>query len=198
MFAALVICRLMHYSAAMALFGASIFAWTLAPPRLAAMLNQSAWRLAVAATWIMIVTALCWLVLEAGMIGDGWPDVFHPATIGAVLFGTEFGQAWQVHCILILALLAVIAKRRPSLTVTASALAVASLGLIGHAAVQSGAIGWLHRTNLALHLAAGGFWIGGLVPLLSTLRLVGEPLLVAMRSSLCGASRCSVMRRSRS
>jgi copper resistance protein D len=43
--------------------------------------------------------------------------------------------------------------------------------------MQSGPIGWLHRTNVALHLAAGGFWIGGLVPLISTMRLAGEPTL---------------------
>src|SRR5450432_3524218 len=115
MSAILVICRFLHYSAAMALFGASIFTWMVAPPSLAARLTKSAWRLAMAATGLMIVTALCWLVLEAGITGDGWPDVFQPNTIGAVLASTDFGRAWQLHCILVFALLIAIAMRRPFL-----------------------------------------------------------------------------------
>jgi copper resistance protein D len=108
------------------------------------------------------------------LMGECWQDAFSPDTIGAVLFGTEFGQAWQVHGLLVLGVLAGIATRRSSIIWPTSALALASLGLIGHAAMQSGAIGWLHRTNLALHLLSGGFWLGGLVPLLSTLGLMGE------------------------
>jgi putative copper resistance protein D len=69
--------------------------------------------------------------------------------------------------------------RRPTLIWLAAALTLASLGLIGHAAMQSGPIGWLHRTNLALHLLGGGFWLGGLLPLLAALRLLGETSLRA-------------------
>jgi copper resistance protein D len=174
MLSTLVICRWVHYTAAMLLFGASTFVWLLAPPRLAATLNKSAGWLAIASGLLLTATAVFWLPLEAGLMGEGWQDAFSPDTIGAVLFGTEFGQAWQVHGLLVLGLLAGIATRRSSIISPTSALALASLGLIGHAAMQSGPIGWLHRTNLALHLLGGGFWLGGLVPLIATLRLMGE------------------------
>ncbi len=54
-----------------------------------------------------------------------------------------------------------IAGRRPAIL---SAGLLASLGLVGHAAMQTGAVGALHRANHALHLLATGAWIGGLIP----------------------------------
>ena len=51
-----------------------------------------------------------------------------------------------------------------------SAALLASLGLVGHAAMQTGAEGALHRANHAVHLMAAGAWIGGLVPFAMCLR----------------------------
>ena len=45
-----------------------------------------------------------------------------------------------------------------------------SLGLVGHAAMQTGVEGALHRANHAVHLIAAGAWIGGLVPFAMCLR----------------------------
>ncbi len=55
-------------------------------------------------------------------------------------------------------------------TSVASAALLASLGLVGHAAMQTGAEGVLHRANHAIHLMAAGAWIGGLVPFAMCLR----------------------------
>jgi len=41
---------------------------------------------------------------------------------------------------------------------------LASLGLVGHAAMQTGAEGVLHRVNHAVHLLTTGAWLGWLVP----------------------------------
>ena len=43
-------------------------------------------------------------------------------------------------------------------------LLLVSLGWVGHAAVDSGG-GVAHQINQMVHLAAGGIWLGGLVPL---------------------------------
>ena len=45
-----------------------------------------------------------------------------------------------------------------------SGLVLASLALVGHAAMQTGVEGVVHRANHALHLLTAGAWIGGLIP----------------------------------
>ena len=52
----------------------------------------------------------------------------------------------------------------------ASAALLASLGLVGHAAMQTGAEGVLHRANHAVHLLAAGAWLGGLIAFAMCLR----------------------------
>ncbi|HEY3620958.1 MAG TPA: CopD family protein [Roseiarcus sp.] len=55
-------------------------------------------------------------------------------------------------------------RARWAATSLVSAALLASLGLVGHAAMQSGAEGVLHRANHIVHLLTAGAWIGGLVP----------------------------------
>ena len=157
----------------MLLFGASAFISVLAPPPLGTVLEKAFRRVHAGTAWVLTLTAVCWLLLETGAIGDGWPDVVDATTISAVLVGTEFGRAWLLHLALLVALLAGVTWR-PALTCALSALVLASLGLIGHAAMHAGPPGWLHRANLAAHLLSGGFWIGGLVPLLAAMRFTGD------------------------
>ncbi len=45
-----------------------------------------------------------------------------------------------------------------------SGLTLASLALVGHAAMQTGVEGVLHRANHAVHLLTAGAWLGGLIP----------------------------------
>ncbi len=192
MFAALVVCRWLDYGLAMFMFGASTFLWGLAPRRLAGALHPLARWLTLAAG-LTLATASAWLFLEAGTMGDGWADMVRPETVGAVLFETTFGHAWRIHEALLLCVLAALAVGRGDLAWPASSAALASLGLIGHAATQSGPIGWLHRATLAVHLLAGGFWLGALVPLVPTIRHLGDPAMrhdaiVALRRfSRCGS-----------
>jgi putative copper resistance protein D len=191
MFEVLASIRFVHYSAALLIFGASVFIFLLAPPALSAVLSRPAWRLGLALGVVLIVSAGGWLSFEAGMMGDGWNDVFRPDTIGAVLLDTDFGMAWQLHGALLLALLMGLAMRHSTVIWLTSALALASLGLIGHAAMQTGVVGWAHRANLALHLLCGGFWLGGLLPLLAALRLTetslrADAIIALRRFSLAG------------
>jgi copper resistance protein D len=167
--AALIIVRFAHFSAAMLLLGIASFAGFIVPaaqrPRYAMAARWTAALLAV----LLAATGLLWFGLEAGEAGNGWADVANPAIWAALATGTDFGATWIWHLVLIgLLPLAIALSVRPRRwTVLALALAVlASLGLVGHAAMQPGAIGWVHRISAMLHLVAAGFWAGSLAPLL--------------------------------
>lgn len=155
----------------MLLFGASTFACGLAPRRLAAALERPTRRLGIVCVAVLAATALGWLMLQTGMMAEGWADAFDLGRLWTVLSGTQFGWAWQLHGAAVLALAAGLGLRSRRLVWPLSGAVLASLGLVGHAAMLSGPAGWLHRANLALHLLGAGFWLGGLVPLLATLRL---------------------------
>ena len=129
--------------------------------------------LALIASVVTVISAIAWLALESASMADEWSAAVDPDAIGAVLTDTAFGHAWAVHLVLAAALVAVIVfgpRARWGPTAVASAALLASLGLVGHAAMQSGAEGALHRANHAVHLMAAGAWIGGLVPFAMCLR----------------------------
>jgi copper resistance protein D len=176
--AALVLCRLAHFAATMLLFGAGAFIWALAPEALARELAGPVRRMAAAAIIVAAVTALAWLALEAGQMGDGWGDSVNPDTLSAVAFETDFGQVWLWRIGLALVLVGALCLGRHdrwAFVVPASALLLASLGLVGHAAMQDGALGALHRLNHAIHLLCAGAWLGALPPLLLCLKRCDDP-----------------------
>src|SRR3984885_3049578 len=100
-------------------------------------------------------------------MADDWNAAVDPDQIGAVLTDTAFGHVWTAHLFLAATLVTVGAfgpRARWAGITTASGALLASLGLVGHAAMQTGAEGVLHRGNHAVHLLTTGAWIGGLVP----------------------------------
>ncbi len=172
--AALALCRFTHFAATMTLFGAAAFVSALAPPELARALAPAIRRIAAIAIPLALASALAWLALEAvSMAGALDADA-----LSGVLFDTSFGAVWQGRLVLALALVValVLGKGGPSLVLTlASALLVASLGLVGHAAMQEGALGALHRANHALHLLTAAAWLGGLPMFALCLRACRDP-----------------------
>jgi copper resistance protein D len=164
---ALALCRFAHFMAAMLTFGMSAYLWLYAPERLRLALSPAIRRFALIASIVALITAIAWLALESASMADDWSAAIDPGAIGAVLTDTAFGHAWAAHLILAAALvLVVIFEPRAQWVATAVAAAalLASLGLVGHAAMQTGAEGVLHRMNHAVHLLTVGAWIGGLVP----------------------------------
>ena len=152
---------------AMLTFGMSQYLWAYAPQRLKLALTPPLRRLALITSLIALVSAIIWLQLEAASMAGDWSAALDPGTIGAVLTDTAFGHAWAAHLVLAAALVAVVvsgSRDRWTATLLASAALLASLGLVDHAAMQTGAEGVLHRVNDAVHLLAAGAWIGGLVP----------------------------------
>jgi putative copper resistance protein D len=166
---ALVICRLLHDGAALGLFGASAYVALLVPAGLAPALGRAMTRIGLAAVPLVGLTTLLWLALEAGQFGEGWSDTVRPATLAAVLFDTAFGHAWQAQAILALLLVAGFAvggARRTGVAAGLSGLILVDLAFMGHPIMRSGAAGGWLRASFALHLLAGGFWLGSLGPLL--------------------------------
>jgi putative copper resistance protein D len=170
---ALAFCRFAHFLAAMLTFGMSAYLWAYAPERLRLALSPFVHRVALIASLVALVTAIVWLALESASMSDDWSAAVDPAQIDAVLTDTAFGQMWALHLFLAAALVAVVGfgpRARWAPTSLVSAALLTSLGLVGHAAMQTGAEGILHRANHAVHLLAAGAWIGGLVPFALCLR----------------------------
>ncbi|MGC2782854.1 MAG: copper homeostasis membrane protein CopD [Roseiarcus sp.] len=190
---ALALCRFIHFMSAMLAFGMSGYLWAYASERLKLALSPIARRLALIASLVALVTAIAWLALESASMADEWSAATDPEAIGSVLTDTAFGHVWAAHLVLAAALVAVVVlessahpfREKPASTFSQSApgprarwaatslvsgALLASLGFVGHAAMQSGAEGVLHRANHAVHLLTTGAWIGGLVPFAMCLR----------------------------
>ena len=153
-------------------FGASAYLWLYAPERLRVALSPAVRRLALVGSLVALLTAIAWLALESASMADDWSAALDPGAIGVVLADTAFGHAWAAHLVLAAALVAVVVfgpRAKWAATAAASAALLASLGLVGHAAMQTGAEGILHRMNHAVHLVTAGAWIGALVPFVMSL-----------------------------
>lgn len=143
---ALIFCRFLHFGAAILIFGGAAYGGTARDFR-------HLWALTA-------ITGVAWLMLEAGIAGNDWSDTFDTGTISALVAETNFGGAWVFHLSTVAALGAAILLDR-GVAMTAG-LSLASISLVGHAAMDNGAFGVLHEANAALHLLAGGYWLGAL------------------------------------
>ncbi len=195
MLTALILCRFAHFAATMLWFGSTSFVWALAPAALARDLTGAIRKIAAAAIIVAAITALAWLGLEAASMGEAWADALSPKMLAGVLTDTAFGRVWQWRLGLIALCLAVLALRwhdRWAIVASIAAALLASLGLAGHAIMQSGLVGAAHRANDALHLLVAGAWAGGLVPFILCVNRFGDPtlrseaLLAARRYSAWG------------
>ena len=177
--------RFLHFATLTPLFGGAFFAAALAPPPLGAELARRQRAATSALALAALASAAAWFYLVArGMNGGAvdWDE------LEDVAFATAFGPAWLLHIAALVALLA--AVRASAIVVAAlSGLAVASLALTGHAAMQTGALGALHRANHALHLLATAGWLGGLPPFVRCLALAAAT--PARRDALAAMKRYS-------
>ena len=188
---ALVVARFLHFAATMTLFGASFFGATLAPASLAPDLAPLLRRLVPPLALLALVSALAWFVFVARDMAGGDLGL---DTLGDALAGTSFGVVWQgrLALLVLLVIVALRPDRRWRAPAATGALCVASLGLVGHAAMQEGALGAAHRLNHAVHLLAVGAWLGGLPAFLVCLRRFAhsrenrDALVAMMRFSRAG------------
>jgi putative copper resistance protein D len=161
----LVLARWMHFSAAMVLFGSSLF------PFYVGNLAERAWSPPRSFSFVLgtitLAGASLWLSRYALGLGD--PDQL-AATIWVILTETSFGVIWTAR-LSISALLVCAALLSPErvgtglVAVLAAALLITS-GWEGHVV---GTVLW-GPLNQALHLLMAGFWLGGLIPLAKCVR----------------------------
>jgi len=170
---ALYICRFVQFAMAMVVFGSTAFRFyalddNAASTGLFKAFDEWLRRLALAAAVLVLISALVLLLSQSALMTGSAAATFDPATIGAVLLETRFGQIWSWH--LVIALILVLAcfgaaRWRHTAILILSLLLLASLACIGHAATGEGVARIVHELNQTVHLLAAGLWLGGLVPL---------------------------------
>jgi putative copper resistance protein D len=164
----LLLVRFVHFWAVFGLFGTALFGLyaggatrALVGPKLGGPVAL----MSVAA----LGSGIVWLLVEAAHFGGDWAACCDADTLSAVVFETGFGKLWLWRLLLAAALLPIVTMERgparDGLLVAVSAMLAGSLGLTGHAAMDTGPRGIAHQANHAAHLLAVGAWLGGLLPL---------------------------------
>lgn len=185
---ALILCRFVHFSVVLVLFGLClsrevIFRSSLASVRLTVLERQ----LRCVMRWLAalgLTSAVVWLSLTAASMAGSWRDAVDPQTLLLVLGNTFFGKVWVWHLglgVLMTVLLARSIAGFPGLRLIVSALLLATLAPVGHGAMFSGVFGQLLILNQMLHLGAVAAWLGALCLLLA---LVLRPGTLDMRALL--------------
>src|SRR6202022_779138 len=150
----------------------------IAPKRFGQAIATSSDFLIVAACSLAVLSTLAWLPIEAAVIGENWRSAVDRSTLSTLLCDTAIGKAWLVRLALSLLLTAALPWRSASMVRLAlSGFLLASLALTGHAVVDEGTRGVLHILNDALHVLAGGAWLGSLLVLPGALARLRDPAL---------------------
>ena len=173
-----VICRFVHVVSVMQLFGACVFTRLLSPEGFSAILARKNQTLIITSATVSALSAVLLLAVQAGVMGNGWPDVLH-LDVWLLVLTTTFGDVWRWHMLMAaLALLILLIDGLPGRLLLAILLSGGLLigqALIGHAAMHEGLRGFLQRTNHAVHLLSAAYWFGSLVPLLTCMAYTHLP-----------------------
>jgi putative copper resistance protein D len=175
---ALAVSRLVHYASLMLMFGSSTLLAGLHSTSLGVLTARRLRFMQSVAAVLVTFSLLAWLPLESATIGDSWSSAVDRDAWSAIVLQTGFGHVWDVRMVLaaITSCVAVFAPRiAQGVIATCSGILLGLIGLTGHAAMQEGMIGWLHRCGDAVHLLCAGAWLGSLIPFFWLLRAVRDP-----------------------
>jgi putative copper resistance protein D len=166
----LVLCRFLHFSVVLLMFGACAFRpWLLgAAPQPA--LDRQLERITRGLAWLGLGSGVAWLLLITASMAGSWDAALQPAAVHLVLGKTFFGQVWVWHLLLNLLLVMVLVKPWPMVRLPVIALLLATLAPVGHGAMLDGLSGRLLILNQVVHLVCVGAWLGGLLLLVLILR----------------------------
>lgn len=180
--------RFAVYSSLTLIFGVGAFTTLLAPERVACEIIKRLRLSFGAAVTVFVLGTILWLPLEAGQICGNWNGAFRPVTLRTLLSTTASGNLWlertAVCLLLVAARLAVSGRLGRPMVFLLSAASLVSLALVGHAAMDEGWLGDLHKANDAVHILAAAGWIGCLVALVPCLAMLGDP---DLRRQACAA-----------
>ncbi|PHM29170.1 copper homeostasis membrane protein CopD [Xenorhabdus budapestensis] len=175
-----VLCRFLHFVVVMLMFGFSLFTTILASGHFLVLIKKRL-RVGLAiSTVLAFITSMIWFIVQAGLMGDGWHDVYQLEIWQAVLT-TSFGKVWQWQ--LLVAALAVggifflrtnvgDSKTKNFLLLGCSVVLLSSHAFIGHVTMYEGKLGLLLQVNQIVHLLSAGYWFGGLWPFLLCLQFL--------------------------
>lgn len=182
MTSAMVLCRFLHFTVVLMLFGV----WVFRPLLLGreALLDKPLARVSRWLTLVALISGIAWLLLVTASMAGAWEAAFDPSTLRLVLGNTFFGQVWRWHLllngVLMIVLLTPLHSNLP-LRLALGGLLLATLAPVGHGAMLDGLSGQLLILNQIIHLTCVGAWVGGLLLLVIILR---QPLGHAVREML--------------
>ncbi|WP_415756567.1 copper homeostasis membrane protein CopD [Pseudomonas sp. LT1P18] len=188
MTSAMVLCRFLHFTVVLMLFGA----WVFRPLLLNGDAEHLDRRLARTSHWlaaVALVTGVSWLLLITASMAGSWDAAFDPSTLGLVLGKTFFGQVWRWHLLLnalLIALLMTPLRSNLPLRIGLASLLLATLAPVGHGAMLDGLNGQLLILNQIIHLTCVGAWLGGLMLLMMILRQPAEHAIKATLQRFSG------------
>lgn len=171
MTSAMVLCRFLHFTVVLMLFGA----WVFRPLLVNGAAGNLDRRLARTSRWltaVALVTGVSWLLLITASMAGSWDAAFDPSTLQLVLGKTFFGQIWRWHLLLnalLVALLMTPLRSNLPLRIGLASLLLATLAPVGHGAMLDGLNGQLLILNQIIHLTCVGAWLGGLMLLVMIL-----------------------------
>ena len=171
MASALVLCRFLHFTVVLMLFGA----WVYKPLLLGreSTLERTLTRISRWLAALALVSGVCWLLLITASMAGAWAAALEPSTLRLVLGSTFFGQVWSWHLLfngLLLALLLTPLRTHLPLRLILGGSLLATLAPVGHGAMLDGVEGRWLMLNQLVHLACVGIWLGGLMLLVMILR----------------------------
>jgi putative copper resistance protein D len=188
MTSAMVLCRFLHFTVVLMLFGAWVFRPLLVNGD-AGHLDQ---RLTKTSRWlaaVALLTGVSWLLLITASMAGSWDAAFDPSTLRLVLGNTFFGQVWRWHLLLnalLVALLMTPLRANRPLRIGLASLLLATLAPVGHGAMLDGLNGQLLILNQIIHLTCVGAWLGGLMLLVMILRQPTEHFIKATLQRFSG------------
>lgn len=182
------LCRFLHFTVVLMLFGAWLFRPLLLKGE-ALELDRHLTRLARWLAAVALVSGIAWALLITASMAGSAAAAFDPDTIALVLGNTFFGQVWRWHLLInavLLALLFTPWRSSMPLRLGLSGLLLATLAPVGHGAMLDGLSGQLLILNQIVHLTCVAAWLGGLLLLLMILRQPSELRGVLQRFSGVG------------
>ena len=170
MASALVLCRFLHFTVVLMLFGA----WVYKPLLLGreSTLDRTLTRISRWLAALALVSGVCWLLLITASMAGAWDAALEPSTLRLVLGSTFFGQVWSWHLLfngLLLALLLTPLRTHLPLRLILGGSLLATLAPVGHGAMLDGVEGRWLMLNQLVHLACVAIWLGGLMLLVMIL-----------------------------
>lgn len=170
-----ILCRFFHLVAVMFMFGLSFSAAILAKDKFIPLIQVRLRPALAISTITVFITTYLWMIVQSGIMGDGWEDA-RSFAIWKVVLGTAFGQIWQWQLVLATIALATLFIHQRYIR-NIALLAVATLMLIlhafiGHSAMFTGINATVYKINQSIHLISAAYWFGGLWPFVACLQFL--------------------------